>query len=373
MINPNISHVASVEAVIITTELRQEFKISKGVDSKTREHVLVRIMDDQGHQGFGEASPLQFFTGETADSTKTAIDQYLAPLTIGQNPRGTSEMHRRWNSHFPGYRAAKCALDLALHDLVARTAKLSVADLLGGKATSRLPLYKAIGFGSAEETLKEGEHLWSLGLRSFKLKIGDSLAADIANLKVLRERFQDELEIILDGNGGYTAQQAVRLLREAWQYNVSYIEQPVPAEDIAGMAFVRAHGGVPVMADESIYTLRNAFDLIQAGAVDLFGIKLIKTAGFTTARQISALAQEFGIQCVVISPFDTAVGLAANAMLASTFPASTTSQGLGTFFADTSQSDSPFQIENGHLLLPMGSGIGIEIDSSLFDDAQSRT
>jgi len=369
MTNATRTTVKSIEAVITTTELRQEFKISKGTDSKTREHVIVRITDDQGFHGYGEASPLQFFTGETADITKTAIDRYLAPLTLGQSPHSIDEHHRRWTKHYPGYRAAKCALDIALHDLVARKANLRISDLFGGTSSISLPIYKAIGFGTPEETLEEAEYLWSLGLRSFKLKVGDTLVRDIANLKALRERFQDDIEIILDGNGGYTAQQAVRLLREAWQYNVSYIEQPVPGEDIAGMAFVRAHGGVPIMADESIFTLRNAFDLIQAGAVDLFGIKLIKTAGFTTARQISTLAHEFGVKCVVISPFDTSIGIAANVSLASTFPSPPESQGLGTFFADVDVNDNPFEVEDGHLLLPHGYGLGVEVDSAIFDEA----
>lgn len=366
MLESRLSRIAAIDTVITTTELKRDFQISKGTDTKAREHVLVRITDEDGAQGFGEASPLQFFTGETATTTRFAIDEYLAPLTINQDPRTTSALHRLWNQHYPNYRAAKCALDVALHDLVARRAQLTVADLLGGVSSPRLPLYKAIGFGTPEETVEEGEFLWSLGLRSFKLKIGDTPQRDIANLRALRERFGDELEIILDGNGGYTAQKAVGVLRQAREYNVAYIEQPVPGDDIAGMAFVRAHGGVPVMADESLYSLRNAYDLIRADAVDLFGIKLIKTAGLTTARQIAALAQEFGVRCVVISPFDTDIGIAASAMFASTFAPETESQGLGTFFAVAEGETTSLKVEDGHLLVPNGIGLGVAVDTTLF-------
>lgn len=361
------TRVARIDTASVATHLPDPFRVSHGTDLRRREHVLVRVITKDGAEGFGEASPLTFFTGETAESARMAVECYLAPLTIGIDANQVAALHRAWDRAYPGHGAAKCALDLAIHDLLARRAGQSVADLLGGRAHERLPLYKAIGFGSPEHVVAECERLWELGIRAVKLKVGEGTAADLAKLRALRERFGDRVEIVLDGNGGYTPQEAVRLLRRAEPLDVVYVEQPVPGEDLEGLAFVRAHGGVPVMADESVHTLRDAHRLISAGAVDLLGIKLIKTGGLRAASQIAALAEACGVTCVVISPFDTQLGVAAAAHLAATFPQPLAAQGLGTFLVATGEEDRHLVVEDGALVVPTGTGFGVTPDPRLFE------
>lgn len=358
--------IARIDTARIATYLHNEFRISHGTDARRREHVLVRMTDEDGAEGFGEASPLTFFTGETADSVQMVIDRYLAPMTVGADPYKIATLHRAWNGAYPGHAAAKCALDLAIHDLIARRAERSVADLLGGVSNTHLPLYKAIGFGCPEQVVAEAERLLALGIRSVKLKVGEGTDLDLAKIEALREHFGDQVEIILDGNGGYSAQGAVRLLRRAESYDIAYVEQPVPGDDLEGLAFVRAHGGVPVMADESIHTLRDAHRLIASGAVDLIGVKLIKTGGLWPATRIAALAEACGITCVVISPFDTQLGVAAAAHLAAIFAPPLTAQGLGTFLVASDDADHHLVVEDGALLVPDGPGFGVKPDAELF-------
>lgn len=361
------TRIARIDTAITTTSLPRDFRISHGTDSRIREHVLVRIEDEDGVQGFGEASPLTFFTGETASSVRTALTDYFAPLTLGIDAYQIAALHRTWNGSYPGHGAAKCALDLAIHDLVARRADRPVADLFGGAVHQRIPLYKAIGFGSPEEVVEEGEALLQLGIRTFKLKVGEGVSHDLSKLAALRDRFGSEVEIVLDGNGGYSPQDAVRLLRKSDPYDVAYIEQPVPGEDLEGLAFVRSHGGVPVMADESVHTVRDAHRLIAMGAVDLFGIKLIKTGGLWPASQIAALAEACGVTCVLISPFDTQLGVAAAIHLASTFPQPLAAQGLGTFLVTSGEDDRQLRAEEGAALMPSGAGFGIIPDRGIFE------
>jgi L-alanine-DL-glutamate epimerase-like enolase superfamily enzyme len=358
--------IRAIETAIVSTFLSGEFRVSHGADTRQRDHVLVRIIDGDGVAGFGESSPLTFFTGETAESVRHAIDAYLAPLTVAQDATQLAALHRAWDRAFPGHGAAKCALDLALHDLLARRSERPVADLLGGIANAWLPLYKAIGFGSAEYVVAEAEGLWEIGIRRFKLKVGEGTRHDLAKLSALRERFGFEAEIVLDGNGGYAPQEAVRLLRHAEPFGVTYIEQPVPGDDLEGLAFVRANGGVPVMADESLHTLRDAHRLICMGAVDLFGIKLIKTGGLWPARQIAALAEACGVACVVISPFDTQLGIAAAAHLAATFPQPLHAQGLGTFLVASGEAQRQLRVVDGMLEVPAAAGFGVAPEAALF-------
>lgn len=364
--------ITRIETALSATQLSGEFRVSHGTDLRRREHVLVRLVGDDGSEGFGEASPLTFFTGETAESARMAVECYLAPLTVGTDAAQIAALHRTWDRAYPGHNAAKCALDLAIYDLIARRAGWPVSALLGGAAQERLPLYKAIGFGSPEQVVDEGEHLWGRGIRTLKLKVGEGIALDLAKLRALRERFGDGIAIVLDGNGGYGAQEAVRLLRRAEPFDVAYVEQPVPGNDPEGLAFVRAHGGVPVMADESVHTLRDAHRLIAAGAVDLLGIKLIKTGGLWPASQIAALAEACGVTCVVISPFDTQLGVAAAAHLAATFPAPLAAQGLGTFLVASGEHERQLEVEDGALVVPTGAGFGVAPDRGLFEERRSQ-
>jgi o-succinylbenzoate synthase len=363
------SPINRVETVIVRTRLPREMRMTHVDGFTEREHVVVRVTNRDGLIGFGEASPLTFFTGETAEGTKFALDRYLGPLTLGRSPHEVSVLHRTWDRAFPGYRAAKCALDVALHDLFARSVGLTLADLLGGSESRHIPIYKAIGFGPTETVVREAEELWGLGLRTFKVKVGDDRRQDIENLENLRARFGDSVNLIVDANGAFRPQDAVRFLRDSAPYKIAYIEQPVPGWDIEGLSFVRANGGVPVMADESVYTLRDAVRLIQAGAVDLLGIKLIKTAGLSTARKIATYAEEFGVSCVVISPFDTSLGVSASAQLASTFLPPLEAQGLGTFLVAEGQDLDTLDVNNGVLTIPSGLGLGVEPDERLFEGA----
>ena len=367
------ARIERIGTALVTTDMQRDFKVSHGVDPRYREHLLVQVTDEDGAVGFGEASPLTFFTGETAESARGAVDHYFAPLVVGTDPVQLTGLHRAWNGAYPGHGAAKCAIDSAIHDLLARRQGRPVSDLLGGRVHDRIPLYKAIGFGGPDDVVADGERLWELGIRSFKVKVGEGRARDLAKLEALRTRFGTEVEIVVDGNGGYRPHDAVRFLREAVTFDVAYVEQPVPEDDLEGLAFVRSHGGVPVMADESVHTLRDAHRLIASGAVDLIGIKLIKTGGLMPARHIADLAEACGVGCVLISPFDTELGVAAAAQLAATFPAPVAAQGLATFMVVDDQTDRTLEVENGSLVIPQGVGFGVAPDPVVFTERRHST
>lgn len=361
-----MSKILKVETAITTTRLHRNLRLSHGSGLERQRHVIVRLTTEDGVQGFGEASPLTFLTGETVETARFAIDHLLAPTLVGREAINIAALHRHWSRTLPGHNAAKCAIDVALHDLVAREGQMPIAALLGGRDVDVLPAYKAIGIGTPADIANEASELLELGLRRFKLKVGRNLQQDLENLRVLRDTVGERSEIIVDGNGGYTAQQAVRFLRLAEPFNVAYIEQPVLPGDIAGLAFVRAHAITPVMADEAVFTLRDVYQLIRQDAVDLLGIKLIKTAGLYHARRIAALAEEFGIGCVVISPFETELGVAASVHMAASLSQLGQSHGLGSFLAATEGRDTQLDARSGGIAVPTGPGLGITPPSSWF-------
>lgn len=364
-----MSHIVSVETAITSTQLARSILLSDGANVFTQHHVIVRITDADGLQGYGEASPLTFLTGETVSSTLHAIEHLLAPLLIGKEAMNIASIHRSWEREVSGYRAAKCAMDVALHDLTARQGNLPIAAILGGRVLDIVPVYKAIGIGQPDEVAAEAVGLLDLGIQSFKLKIGKNPQLDLLCLRSLREVVGWDCEVSVDVNQGYTPHQAIDFLEKAEIYNVSYVEQPVSANDIEGLQRVRSHTSIPVMADEAVFTLTDASHLIQANAVDLIGIKLIKTAGLYHARQIAAYAEEFGVGCVVISPFETEIGVAVNAHFAAALPNTGLRHGLGSFLTSSAAKDTQLSIQGGGIAVPTGPGIGLAPPQSLFSSS----
>ena len=182
----------------------------------------------------------------------------------------------------------------------------------------------------------------------------------------------DEVEIGIDPNTGWTVAQAISAVRALRDLDVAYIEQPIERRDLKGLAAIRREAaGVPVMADESLFTLQDARALVDAGAVDAFCIKLYKVGGLTSARKIAAVAEAANIQ---INCGGIAVLSQLEAAAAAHFHASTPAKrtigaaeflfGLGIMGPDPLVPETDFVLRDGHVDVPHGPGLGIHIDEA---------
>jgi muconate cycloisomerase len=159
-----------------------------------------------------------------------------------------------------------------------------------------------------------------LGLRQIKVKVGT--ADDAARLDAVRKAAGDGVELRADANGAWQADEAIEQLRRLARFELRSIEQPVGAGDVAGMKKVRDHGGVPVMADESLVTLDQARRLIELGACDYFNVRLSKCGGIAGSLAVAKLAQEAGVKIQVGAQVgETAILSAAGRAFAAHLPA----------------------------------------------------
>lgn len=352
--------VLRIATTVTSTTLPRPFHVAHGVDDPRREHVIVTVearseRSREAVVGKGEASPLTFFTGETAGSVAYMIDHHLGPRLVERADLALADAIKDLEGAFPGHPAAMAGIDMALHDAMARARGRGV-DALLGVHHDRVPVYKAVGIGDVGESVADAEHLIQRGFRALKLKVGLDVRADLARLAAVREAVGDDIHICADANEGYGVADAIRFARDASKYDLAYLEQPVSRHDVAGLRAVRCHGGVPVMADESLHELRDAATLLTSGAVDLFGLKLVKTGGLFRARQVAELAEAYGVACVVISPFDSVLGATANVHFAASLPAPLLPQGLGTTVVAGGDSGPPLRFEDGHIVVPRGVG-----------------
>ena len=267
--------------------------------------VIVEIFTDDGHVGIGNAAL-------APPVTKQVIDLYLKPLLIGADP---------WNIEFLWqhmYRktmafgrkgigmAAISAVDIALWDLLGKSAKQPVFRLLGGRTKPRIPVYASRLYSiELGELAAEAKRYKNEGYRAMKLRFGwgpsDGAAGMQRNVdlvKTVRQAVGDEIDVMADAYMGWTLDYAKRMLRLLEPFNLRWLEEPVIPDDIHGYAELKSHARIPIAGGEHEFTQYGFRDLVAARAVDYIQFDTNRVGGITQARKISALAESHSVPVI---------------------------------------------------------------------------
>lgn len=291
-----VLRVADVELFRIALPMRQSFAHAKS--SRTvSEAVLVRVRDDDGHEGWGEILPRPYVTGESLDDVTQMYGPGLARALVGATIAGWDGATRWLESQAQRCGqalASLCGFDLALLDLVGQARGESVAVALGGMREPVPPSGVIIGFERPTAMLaRYCATLRLAGKQHIKVKVG--LEDDEARLTEIARVFKN-VPLRLDANCAWTAEEAVdKLLRLAAIAPLHSIEQPVAAADLEGLALVRRRSGVKVMADESVCSLDDAEALIEMEAADIFNVRLGKNGGLWASKRLVERARAAGV------------------------------------------------------------------------------
>jgi L-alanine-DL-glutamate epimerase-like enolase superfamily enzyme len=213
--------------------------------------------------------------------------------------------------------SAKAAVDIALHDLYCRVLDISLYKLLGG-FTDSLKTDITVGIDDPEVMKQDAAGRVKEGFHVLKIKVGHDEQLDLKRIESIRAVVGSEVLLRLDANQGWTRKQAVRIIQtlEDRELGIELIEQPVPAHDFEGLKFITDRVNIPIMADESVFSPRDAFRLLEMSAVDLLNIKLMKCGGIRQALQIAAIAEAAGVECMIGSMMESTLSVAAAAHVA---------------------------------------------------------
>lgn len=332
------------------------------------EYNIVRIETDSGVTGLGEAPADVGFFGDTVEAVKVGVEDYLGPQLVGKDP-----LERDYLLSLLDFRGHSCAcsgLDMALHDLVGKVLGTSVAVLLGGGHKRVIPVAIEIAGGPPEAMAAECLSFMARGVRAFKAKIGGYPDEDAERLCAIREAAGPSVSLRADANQGYTSKEAIRLCSRAEDrgVNLELLEQPVPAWDLQGMAFVRREVAVPIEADESCYSPQDAMQIVRHEAADVLNIKLGKAGGFQNAKKIAAIAEAAGLRCVLGTAFGLGLEVAAKLHLASSTMSIVdavefTEIGLHpNLLASPDDVRLGLPLADGGLSVPTGPGLGVALD-----------
>ena len=338
-------------------------KTSYGDNVTERDHVFVAVDGDDGLTGFGEGSPLPHFSGERASEMAPVIDSVLAPAVVGADPLDLEWIDRAMARAITRHHAAKAAVLNAVHDLAARRARVPAGALVGGVVQDAVPLAGAVGIEDDETIMQKVAGLREAGIGTVKVKIGADLDRDVRIVRALRAEFP-KLEIRADANSNMRFADAVRFLRAIEDCRLQYLEQPLPGHDHEGLAALRGRG-TPIAADESLFGVADALRL--AGRVDVLVIKLIKLGGLLPARKAVSIAEAAGMTCTAVSPYESALGVAANLHLAASSSAFSAAAELGTSAVATPfHGAEALTVSNGYMSVPRTPGWGVDLPDTLF-------
>lgn len=288
--------IDAVELHHVCIPLRRAFAHAASSRSVS-EAVLVRVVDDDGGEGWGEIRPRAYVTGETLEGVLHADAPRLATSLLGIELDRAAVLG--WAAgllHEDGAPLATIGgLEAAILDAAGRRLGFSLAEALGGGTPGpELPAGVVIGFETATAALARHCAMLRLaGRRHVKVKVG--AADDEQRLEIVAEVFGADLPLRLDANATWSVDEAIARLRPLRRFTLHSIEQPVAKGDLAGLRRVREATGLRVMADESVCSEADAHRLIAAHAADIFNVRIGKHGGLLAARRVVEIAQSAGV------------------------------------------------------------------------------
>ncbi len=279
--------------------------------------LIVRITADDGQTGYGEAAPAAVITGETCGSIRCAVEDFIAPAIAGMDTDAIDEVTNRMDSCIVRNTSAKAAVDMALYDLYAKSCKKPLYKVLGGSRPV-IETDLTISVNPVEEMVSDSLSAVNRGFKILKIKVGKEGLKDISRIKSIREAVGPDIRLRVDANQGWTARDAVRIIRtmEDLGLDIDLVEQPVKAQDFEGMQYVTSRVETPILADESVFSAADAVRIIEGHAADLINIKLMKTGGIHEALRICAIAETFGVECMIGCMLESRLSVSAAAHLA---------------------------------------------------------
>lgn len=289
--------------------------------TSTSDSLIVRITDDDGRVGYGEAPQNWQVTGASMAGTRACIEELLTPVVVGTDPRGYVATIQRIRAAVAGNEAAVCAMDVALHDLAAQVAGVPLVQLLGG-TPGAVETDVTLSAGSVAELTDAAKARVAEGFSVIKAKVGTGTPAqDVARLTAIRQAVGPEVTLRLDANQGWTPREAVVAIRglEDADLGIELVEQPVHRLDIEGLAWVSDRVTVPILADEAVFGVRDLVEVIRHRAADYVNVKLAKSGGLLAATTLLELARAEGLGTMVGCMMEGSVNVGAAASLVRAF------------------------------------------------------
>lgn len=361
--------IASIEVLPVRLPMKAVLTLARG-PSRTLEEgkrvALVKMTDSDGNVGWGEAGPSRRWSAETLESCVSSIRQYLAPALVGHDVFDIAGLHAKMNLELaagldPGQPIAKCALDLALHDLLGKSLGINLQSWLGAKRADSVPLARLVSASTPEEAAGITEAALAEGYRGFKVKVGHAKERDADIVRAVVGAARGGY-VWADANQGYTLEEALRMARAMEPLGITLFEQPVPMGDVYAMKKLLSATALTIALDEAAIGLPFVIEMIRREAVEGLAIKVSKVGGIHYARQMCDLALNAGLTLIGSGLMDAPIGFAASVQLFAAYGIRLPVDLNGPQFIAEDYLAQPLPVRDQVAYVPEGPGLGVTID-----------
>jgi muconate cycloisomerase len=359
--------ITHLEAIPVRVPLKPGMvtKTAHG-DHHTSDYVIVKLHTDEGVIGLGEATVSALWSGETSKSCVAALRDLIGPALAGADPFQLTAIRKTMDFLLKGNPFTKAAVEMALWDAIGKALGVPVYQLLGGKVRDVIPTKMMIGAFDLPRVRSLAEQFLGWGVRCLKVKVGLDLKGDIARVQAVRELAGADVPITVDANCGWNVATARVALEELRRFDLLLAEQPIGPGDTEAMASLRSSSGIRIMADESVFSLADAWNVLRAHAVDVISVYPGKNGGIAASIEIAHVAASAGIPCHVGSNLELGVGSSAMLHLAAavpnieseTYPADI----LGPHYHESDLLSEPLPLDFDGARIPATPGLGVALD-----------
>ncbi len=332
--------------------------------------VLVQIRFSDGSCGLGEGTSIggMSYGAESPESIKIAIDTYIAPVLEGLDGDQINTAIERMQRSVKGNPIARCAVETALWDGLAKRLDVPVARLFGGPVRTALPVAWTLASGRSETDIEEAQEMLSMRRHDiFKLKIGKrAVRDDIAHVEAICAALGGRASVRVDVNQAWSLSEARWGLRGLQEIGVDLVEQPVAARRLSELKSLTDGYEIAVMADEALQGPDDAMACAAGRSADVLAVKIAQSGGLKRGTEVGAIARSAGIGLYAGTMLEAGVGTAAALQLFSTFPAlEWGSELFGPLLMKADLLDTPIHYSDFCVHLPEGPGLGVGLNSDI--------
>ena len=337
---------------------------SGGVSKNVTKCVVVRVTASDGAVGISSIDPSGRATSpNTAAELAAAVRDRVGPALIGEDPGNINRLFEITDKLIPEQPGAAAAMELACIELVCRRTGIALHDYVGGAVLDEVLFNGWVGELPPDEAAAEAKQWQDAGFQSLKIKVGNDVAKDSDRVAAVRDAVGSDVKLRMDANQQCNVQQALALCEAVISCDMQLFEQPVPKDDLEGLAQVRRQGGIPIMADESISDHESLIRVIKADCADFVKFGITQAGGLTPSARMAATAEAAGLQVVMGHGFGLDLSTIAEIMIGATSRNYVPGlECVGPLKVVDTVATTRLDIGRGRIALPSGPGLGIELD-----------
>jgi L-alanine-DL-glutamate epimerase-like enolase superfamily enzyme len=373
--NPKIEHI-ELFTVRYPTKGYFKFFIGPG-GSYGRGAVIVKITTKEGDVGWGQSIPSPMWSYETLETAKSVLRDYLGPALIGRNPLDIEGAHKAMDlAPAPGFSTAmpiaRSGLDIALHDLAGKLKGQSLSQMWNRPRGGPLTLSWTVNARTLDEVEQVIDAGYKRGYSNFNIKVAPDPKFDIALARLVRKRAPEGF-LWADANGGYDQATALAVAPKLADAGVDVFEAPLRPNRISGYRALKKQGALPILMDEGVVSPVELSEFIRLKMLDGVAMKPSRCGGLAPAKQQIEILLNEGLIWLGSGLTDPDISMAAALELYGAFDLTKPVALNGPQFLTTDVLTRSLDIKNGSATVPVGHGLGIEVDETKVIELMKKT